>query len=472
MKNFYVDMARKLALQSAMHVYTDLGPAILSLANLLRRSGDFSEACTVYESLLDVPNMAREGLCGSAICLTEMFRLDEASDRLQRALRIDPRYSQALSQLATVRYLQSNLDEAVTYYQRALEMRPDNAGIHVNLSIARLKAGLFREGWEGYEWRWHLPESSCEQARRFNEPLWEGQSEPGLRILLCYEQGFGDTLQFVRYVSLIQELDLSVILICELELRALLKASFPDIKIISVGEVIPDFDFQCPLLSLPRVFDTALETISANVPYLRANDALVRRWRSRIQEQEGFKVGLVWAGERRKDASKAQIDSRRSVHFSLFECLLDTPGCVFYSLQKGNAAAQAKEASESGKLTDCTEQLTDFADTAALIANLDLIISVDTSVAHLAGAMGKPVWLLSRFDGCWRWLVDREDSPWYPTMRIFRQASPADWGDVIVQVAEALQSEYLQRVRGRGERSAHRKDGRCTTNSDKTNQNP
>lgn len=417
------------------------GPAILSLANILKRSGDVSGSNTFYERLFAVPGMEPEGLCGSAICLTSMFRLDEASNRLERALRIAPHYFQALYQLGNVKYLQSNFNEAIKYYQRALEISPYHAAIRVNLAITLLKAGLFQEGWTEYEWRWRLPDSSSEEARKLSAPRWEGQREPGLRVLLCHEQGLGDTIQFARYVALVEERGLSVTLICKLPLKTLFKESFPNIEVISAGDAIPDVDFQCPLLSLPLMFDTQLETIPPNVPYLRTSDKRVKEWRDRIQGQEGFKVGLVWAGAGMDNARSAEIDFRRSVNFSLFECLLDTPGCVFYSLQKGNAAVQAKEASESGKLTDWTEQLTDFADTTALIANLDLIISVDTSVAHLAGAMGKPVWLLSRFDGCWRWLVDREDSPWYPTMKIFRQASPGDWGGVIGQVAEALQSE-------------------------------
>jgi hypothetical protein len=270
-------------------------------------------------------------------------------------------------------------------------------------------------------------------------------------VLLHAEQGFGDSIQFIRYAPLVAQRGGHVIVQCQPGLETLLAGVEGISQIITRDEPLPDFDLHCPLMSLPWVFATRLDTIPAAIPYLRANTEKVAHWRERLAREQStsgetgpsrcdtLKIGLVWAGEARPHRPHVnRINRRRSMSLSQFAPLAQVPGVAFISLQKGKSAEQAQTLPPGMRLLDWTAELNDFADTAALIEALDLVISVDTSVAHLAGALGKPVWLLNRFDTCWRWLLDRSDSPWYPTMRLFRQPQPGAWAPVIAEVREQL----------------------------------
>ncbi len=257
-------------------------------------------------------------------------------------------------------------------------------------------------------------------------------------ILLHAEQGYGDTLQFCRYVPLVAQ-RARVVLGVPTALRRLMASLPGDKLIVTEDDALPPFDLHCPLLSLPLAFGTTLATIPATIPYLRADRLLTARWRKRLTALPGLKVGLVWAGESSQAMADAQArDRRRSIPLARLARLGDVPRVSLVSLQKGAAATQAREPPAGLTIHDWTDELTDFADTAALVAGLDLVISVDTAVAHLAGALGKPVWVLNRADACWRWLRDRSDSPWYPTVRLFRQPTHGDWDPVITEVAAAL----------------------------------
>jgi hypothetical protein len=252
--------------------------------------------------------------------------------------------------------------------------------------------------------------------------------------LLHSEQGFGDTIQFIRYAPLLARQGARVVVECQPELRSLLRGVEGVQHLLAQGEPLPPFDLHAPLLSLPLAFGTRLGSIPAQVPYLKADPALAEAWRGKVAgDGRRLKIGLAWAGS---PARKG--DRQRSVSLSALAPLAAVKGADFYSLQKGPAAEQAKNPPPEMRLMDLTAELKDFADTAALIASLDLVISVDTAVAHLAGAMARPVWTLLEFVPAWRWLLDREDSPWYPTMRLFRQPSRGDWGSVVRRVAEAL----------------------------------
>jgi hypothetical protein len=253
-------------------------------------------------------------------------------------------------------------------------------------------------------------------------------------LLIHAEQGFGDTLHFVRYVPLLSERGATIILEVQSQLKALLSQIIGASAVIGRGEPLPSFDRHCPLLSLPLAFRTQPETISANVPYIAADRARVAHWARLLNFAGKRKIGLVWAG----NASASAIDARRSMSLNHFAPLAGLTNIQLFSLQKGEPAAQALQPQDGLSLIDPTSELAGFEDTAALIANLDLVISVDTAVAHLAGALGKPVWILSRFDGCWRWLNGREDSPWYPTARLFHQKAPGDWDEVIARLRDAL----------------------------------
>jgi hypothetical protein len=258
-------------------------------------------------------------------------------------------------------------------------------------------------------------------------------------LLLHAEQGLGDTLQFIRYAPLVAARGIRTIIEVPQPLVRLVRAmAVPDARVVESGTPLPPADLRCPLLNLPLLFDTRLETIPAAIPYLTPDAAAVAHWRARLAGEARFKVGLVWAGSRRTDVAAALIDGRRSMRLDQMAPLAACAGVRFYNLQKGEPAGQLAAPPPGLDLIDPMDEMVDFADTAALIANLDLVISVDTSVAHLAGALGTPVWLLNRYDTCWRWLLNRDDSPWYPSLRQFRQPAPGDWDGVMANVRQAL----------------------------------
>jgi hypothetical protein len=295
-----------------------------------------------------------------------------------------------------------------------------------------LLSGRFEEGWKEHEWRWKTKHMSA-SARDFSEPLWSGEAIGDRVLLLHAEQGLGDTLQFCRYVPLILA-SAKIVLEVQAPLVRLLSRLSGVIEIVKRGNKLPSFDVHCPLLTLPHVFGTTIDTIPATIPYLAADPTHAAEWRKRLAHLDGLRVGLVWAGGQQLPA-----DSRRSIVLDMLAPLAEVSGISFVSLQKGEAAAQTANRPAGLTVHDFTADLHDFADTAALVDGLDLVISVDTAVAHLAGALGKPVWLLNRFDIDWRWLLDRDDSSWYPTLRQFRQPSPGDWNHVICAVRHALQ---------------------------------
>jgi len=268
--------------------------------------------------------------------------------------------------------------------------------------------------------------------RRLTQRRWKGEPLDEARILLYAEQGLGDTLQFVRYVPLVAARNGQVLLEVQPALRRLLSKVDGAFEVISRGADLPEFTWQCPLLSLPLAFATEVSTIPAQVPYITPDPAEVEAWRPRLQGEKR-RIGVAWGGN-----PEHHRDRLRSIPLAQLAPLLDLPGTTFYSLQVGAGAEQTKQLPPGARLIDLTASLKDFADTAALVAHLDLVISVDSSVAHLAGAMAKPVWVLLNKGPDWRWLLDREDSPWYPTARLFRQATAGDWRDVVGRVEAEL----------------------------------
>jgi hypothetical protein len=268
---------------------------------------------------------------------------------------------------------------------------------------------------------------------------WHGEPLAGKRVLLWSEQGFGDTLQFARFAQDVAARGATVSLLVQRDLVELLRGVAGVNAVIAQGGALPLYDFHCPLMSLPHRLSIPLDrsALHGEAPYLRAAPRKVDHWRSRLARYAGMKVGLVWSGSSRDESAElAAIDARRSLPLQRLRPILAVAGCTFFSLQKGAAAAELAVAGLP--LKDLAHEWRDFSDTAAFIANLDLVISVDTSVAHLAGALGKPVWLLNRYDTCWRWLLNRDDSPWYSTLRQFRQPGPGDWQPAIGAAAVAL----------------------------------
>jgi len=327
------------------------------------------------------------------------------------------------------------LDEAIAADRQAIAINPNFAEGHFNLGIALLECGDFEQGWPEYEWRQKCSEFNA-SFRRFSQPLWSGEEFRGRTILLHAEQGLGDTIQFIRYLPMLVRRGGRVLVEVQPALMGLLRQMRGVHQWIPRGEPLPGFDVQCPLLSLPRLFATTVRTIPADVPYLLADPALVESWRQNLSTNvPGIKVGLAWAGN-----PEHKRDAMRSISLDRLAPLASVRGATFISLQKGGSALQSDQPPEGLRLVNFSAELHDFADTAALMANLDVVIAVDTAIAHLAGAMGKPVWTLLPFAPDWRWLVDRKDSPWYPSMRLFRQPRIGDWGTVIGSVAGRLES--------------------------------
>jgi hypothetical protein len=316
-----------------------------------------------------------------------------------------------------------------------VSLRTDYAEAHWNLALTLLLNSNLPEGWREFEWRLKIPEIVA--PRDFSQPGWNGSDLRGKTILVHDEQGFGDAIQFARYLPMVAERGGNIILGCARETAGLFQTMPAIGRVLTSGQPMPGFDAHVPLLSLPLMFGTTLSTIPAKVPYLTAPAEGVENWRRKIGAGDGrVRVGLAWAGR-----PTHKNDPRRSMRLDQFAPLANIKSVCFYSLQKGEAARQSASPPAGMQWVDWTDDLHDFADTAGLVANLDLVICVDTAVAHLAGAMGKPVWVLLPFVPDWRWLLNRDDSPWYPTMRLFRQSTAGDWDGVIQRVGTALE-EY------------------------------
>ncbi|HVS51290.1 MAG TPA: tetratricopeptide repeat-containing glycosyltransferase family protein [Opitutaceae bacterium] len=362
-------------------------------------------------------------------------RGDEATEYFFQAIKLAPQSFQAWSNLAGNFKAQNKMAEALVAYEHALAVDPKNSTVKYNQAIASLTLGdLRRDVWLRYEYRWVVLHKSPQ--RGFTQPLWRGESLEGKTILLHSEQGLGDTIQFVRYAAVLAAQGATVHVEVQPPLKSLLADLPGAASVIAWGEPLPDFDFQCPLLSLPFACDTQLDTIPAAVPYVRAPADRVATWRERLGPPRGFRVGLVWRGN-----PKHSNDANRSMPFEIFQRLCAVDGCEFVSLQiKLNEQETAFFAEKPARVNQ-TELIEDFSDTAAVISQLDVVIAVDTSVAHLAGAMGKPVWLLLPYSPDWRWLLERADSPWYPGMRLFRQPAVGDWDSVVANVAQHLVHE-------------------------------
>jgi tetratricopeptide (TPR) repeat protein len=425
----------------ALMLRPDFAEAHSNRGNALHELKRFEEALASYDRALALRPDYAEAHSNRGNALQELKLFEEAVAGYDRALALRGDLAEAHSNRGNALKELGRFDEALASYQAALAVRPDFADAHFNEAMCRLLIGDLYRGWEKNEWRWET--AQIRNAKRsFSQPLWLGSDEiAGKTILLHAEQGLGDTIQFCRYAPLVAARGARVILEVQAPLHDLMNTLSEAVQIVSAGDPLPDFALHCPLLSLPLAFATRLETIPFATPYLSAQEAKTRAWRERLGKHRKPKVGLVWAGNPRKELPGAnRIDGQRSIALDRLTPLFQIAACEFFSLQKGDdAVRQLRDSALGQQITDVTDDLHDFSDTAALIENLDLVISVDTSVAHLAGALGKPFWLLNRYNTCWRWLLDREDSPWYPTARLFRQDTTRDWDPVIARVAAALQ---------------------------------
>ena len=437
-----------------------------NLALVLAALGRHEEALAHFERALAIDGGHVNALNGRAGMLAQLQRHEEALAAYQRLLAVQPGHLSALNEsgglnmrlgrpeAALACYDQAlaiapavelhvnkgtalramNRDgEALASFAAAVALRPDSAEAHWHASLVRLRHGDFAAGWRDYEWRWHKADWAG-RRRNFSAPLWLGkQPVEGRTILLHAEQGLGDTIQFVRYAPLLAALGAKVLLAVQPQLKMLMR-SIPGVSaVFGDGEVLSHFDLHCPLLSLPLAFATELATVPAKIPYLGPYRDRINAWRPRLPERGRLRIGLCWAG------NPGHLNDRnRSLQLERLTQLLSISGLDFVSLQKDVVEADAAILRAHG-VVELGRELTDFADTAAVLAMLDLIITVDTSVAHLAGAMGKAVALLLPFSPDFRWLLDRTDSPWYPSMRLFRQAAIGDWSAPFAQLRQELE---------------------------------
>jgi Tfp pilus assembly protein PilF len=408
------------------------------LGNMVQSAGGLAESLGCYDRCLALAPHHYGARVNKGIAFCRLERQAEAAPIFEQLLTEYPDDAEIHNNLGTALVELGREPEAIGHYRKAALARPDMALAHLNLGLSLLRNGQFAEGWREHEWRWRCA-NFPEPKRSFRQPQWRGE-EPGDiggRLLIITEQGLGDTIQFARYVPLLAARGYDIVFEVQRPIHTLIWQSLArqgipvlprtDTPLTIEGD--PEFARWIPLLSLPERFGTALDTIPAETPYLTADPNRIARWQAQLPK--GKRVGLVWAG--RPDHAR---DRARSIAFDQLRPLLDLTGITVISLQKGPAAAAA--ATGDGRILALGPHLWDMAETAAVIACLDLVIAVDTSVAHLAGALGKPCWVLLPALPDWRWMLGRADSPWYPSVTLYRQTTDGDWPGVIVRVARAL----------------------------------
>jgi len=414
--------------------------ALYNRGSTLMGRKQFEEALRVFELVLaHEPNhLGALNDCGGV--LARLGRPDAAIACYDRALALAPQTAELHINKGTALRAQNRLEQALAMFAAAARIAPARAEAHYNASLVRLSLGDFAAGWKDYEWRWRKADWAS-RRRDFPAPLWLGREViAGKTILLHAEQGFGDTIQFVRYVPLVARRGARVILEVQPALKELLGGIDGATSLVANGEKLPPFELRCPLMSLPLAFATNLATIPADFPYLRAAPERVAKWRELLPNSGRLRVGVCWAG------SSAHLnDHNRSIPLERFAAILSVPHVDFVSLQTEVDDAHVAVLRQHG-VAELARHVQDFADTAAVVATLDLIIAVDTSVAHLAGALGKAVALLLPFAPDFRWLLDRTDSPWYPTMRLFRQSAIGDWDAALARLRSELAAVARRRV--------------------------
>ncbi len=401
--------------------------AMINLGNVLQSQGRSEEAATLERRALAVDPSHAEAHANLAAALLALGSFAEAEAAARRALELRPGLAEPLNTLSTALERQGRVAEALALLERSAAEGPvaSRGESHFMRAMILLRHGDFALGWREYEWRWAVRRISGAR-REFGVPQWQGEDIAGRTVLLHAEQGVGDAIQFMRYVPMVAERGAEVILEVPAALDRLARGLAGAAQIVTVGGALPEFDLHCPLMSLPLVFGTTLESIPAAAPYLTPDPEAVAAWRRRFAARPGKAVGLAWAGN-----PDYPGDRDRSLDPALLAPLLGHDGTAFYSLQVGAAAEGLKAVAQAERVTMLGREFKDFSDTAACVAALDLVIAVDTSVAHLAGALGRPVWILLPFASDWRWLVDRPDSPWYRSATLFRQTRPGDWGGII-----------------------------------------
>lgn len=418
----------------AIQLNPGLAEAFNHLGVVLARQGNNEQAIAHFFRAVEISPVYAEAHNNLGIVQRAIGRFDDAIESFRNAVLHETDFVQAYYNLANALRDRCECDEAIATYRQAIALMPDFAWAHWNLSNTLLLSGRFEQGWQEYAWRHNPDVGIATYPHDIDVSSWDGKAFAGKRLLIHYEQGLGDNLQFVRYLPMVKSLGGTVIFESPKELACLLNG-FPGIdELVQAGADAPDVDFDCfaSLLDLPGIFQTNLKTIPANIPYIFADPQKSKHLKAKLH-QSALKIGIVWAG-----SPVHGRDMDRSCSLKWFLPITQIEGIQLYSLQKGLAAGQLGEFDRFGLVEDLAAGLEDFSDTAAAIDALDLIISVDTAVAHLSGAMNKPVWVMLPYSPDWRWMLGTEDTPWYPSMRLFRQNVPGQWTDVFKRVMNQL----------------------------------
>ncbi|NTW52419.1 MAG: tetratricopeptide repeat protein [Chlorobiaceae bacterium] len=419
-----------ISLRSGYHI------ALYNRGNALRDIRKFDDAVESYDQAIAIKADFAEAWSNRGSVLKMLKKLEAALESFDQAISIRPDYHEAHTNRGNTLQELKQIDASIASFDKAICLKPDYADAYLHKSMSLLMGGNFRQGWELYEWRWKK-EKFTSPGRNFTRPLWLGdQSMAGKTILLHSEQGFGDTIQFSRYARLFADLGARVILEVDLPLIGLFKELPGVSELVVKGAALPDFDCHCPLLSLPLAFRTEPDTIPYPHHYLKSDPDKVARWKNRLGDKAGPRIGLVWSGN-----ATHMNDSSRSIPLSALIRILP-PGFSYVSLQKEVRQSDKPTLESNVNILHFGDEMNDFTDTAALCDLMDLVISVDTGVAHLNGALGNPTWVLLPFSPDWRWMLDRDDSPWYWSVRLFRQQEQNDWGNAFERLKSALLTVY------------------------------
>jgi Tfp pilus assembly protein PilF len=406
--------------------------------NALKDLGQLDAAIGSYDQAIERRPDYAYAYCNRGAVQQSLGLTAAALSSYDQAIAVDATDARAQYNRALLMQECSRWAEAVDSYNQAISIDPAFADAQYNRSLALLFQGDFDEGWRGYEWRWENAQRlAIGEVRNFNQPLWLGEeSIAGKRLLLYGEAGLGDTIQFCRYATLSAALGATVLLEVQPPLRGLLANLQGVSQAIAAGDSLPPFDYQCPLMSLPLAFKTTLDTIPAAPKYLQADQADVARWQARLGERTRPRIGLMWSGN-----PNNTIDSRRSIRLADWAARLP-PEFQYFCLQKQVRDSDMAALDSSPLIFSFEDDSLDFVNTAALCECMDVVISVDTSLAHLSGALGQRTWVLLPFIPDWRWMLDRDDSPWYPSVKLYRQKAPGDWNEVFARVAADLHREF------------------------------
>jgi tetratricopeptide (TPR) repeat protein len=422
----------------ALGIHRASAEAWLNRGVVLQELGRIPEALGSYDEAIALNSGYAEGWFNRGTLQNDLDQWEDALASFDRAIAIRAGYAEAHFQRGVTLAHLRRVEAAIASYDRAIALQPDLAEAQYNRALALLLAGDYAQGWRCYEWRWkNAAKLFMGAPRTFRQPLWLGGEElRGRRILIYAEQGLGDTLQFCRYVKLLADRGAEVIFEVQAPLAGLLARQDGFGRVLAAGSALPDFDLQCPLMSLPLALDTTLASIPAPPRYLRTDAAKLAQWQARLGPRKAPRIGLVWSGN-----AQQGNDRNRSIPLAAF--LAQLPRSLDYvCLQKEIRPADAALLAANPWIRTCTADIDDFSDTAALVESTDLVLSVCTSVVHLAGALGHPTWAMLTFDADWRWLLGRTDSPWYPATTLYRQDIHGDWRGLLRRIAADLSRRF------------------------------